>query len=341
MSKASSFDDPSWEDHGRLTIEKLASMGSTLSLPWCPNFAGTVQPGDTFHSNRARSGNPWSAISPFTAESLLYIPLEYRRTEGGSASYKFIETNSAVDTAEHLGVTFGISIGNPFLGASVTGGYDKDVIDNKHASKMSLRASYRSGGVYMAAKPSLNREAIWCLRRCGLSAFKETYGDYYVAGFRIGGDAGLMVSKSTFSSRIIERLSARAEASALLIKVGKTWEKFFHHAAAGAAYSLSAFDTLTAVHVQAHVEMADLEGASAVIANATQQAINLPFRIEQGMESVGFSDTTGTISQQKVYRVLADSNLIVELLLLPITTIREVFEGHLSNTFIENATEDF
>ncbi|KAK6543513.1 hypothetical protein TWF694_000259 [Orbilia ellipsospora] len=321
------------EDNGRMSIETLASNGDAISIPWCPNFTSLLKPGLTFHSKLAKTDSPWSAESPFTAESMQYIPLQYCGEQGGLASYRSIETQSSAHTAEHLGVTLGVSVGCKFLNASVTGGYDKDVLENENASKLSIRASYRAGTVILAGRPQLTKEAIWHLRHGGgLPSFKESYGDYYVAGFRIGGDSGLMVSKSSFSKKVIERLSVQVEATALLVTVGKTYEKFFDSASSGSSFSISAFDTLDAMHTRASVDQS-LDEIGKLWTTATGKTVKLAQRAEERMQEMGLSGGS-IMGQDEVFGVLASSNLIVEILLLPIATLREVVESSYDDGFI-------
>lgn len=77
-------------------------------------------------------------------------------------------------------------------------------------------------------RPRLSKEACAILRSVGgLQEFEKRYGDYYVAGHRLGDDAGVLVSKSRSSKAVDERVSVTASAKLLLITVSKTYEKFF------------------------------------------------------------------------------------------------------------------
>lgn len=65
----------------------------------------------------------------------------YRLDDGGHASFQSIETNNNTTSEDHLGVTFGISVGCPLWNASVTGGYDRDLLENRDGATPSFSLS--------------------------------------------------------------------------------------------------------------------------------------------------------------------------------------------------------
>ena len=61
-------------------------------------------------------------------------------TGGGTASFQNgLSTNSG-SSSDRLSASLGITVGYPFLNASVTGQYDKNVIENKKVSQISADA---------------------------------------------------------------------------------------------------------------------------------------------------------------------------------------------------------
>lgn len=114
---------------GISSIEKSAGLNLPLSLPWDRSLP-KLQPGTTFHSRLSTSADPWSKESPFHQEKLKEISVQYRNDDGGIATYNSTESMSSTSSSEHLSVSFGITVGCKWLNASVTGGYDKDTLDN-------------------------------------------------------------------------------------------------------------------------------------------------------------------------------------------------------------------
>ena len=67
----------------------------------------------------------------------------------------------------------------------------------KQSDKTSIRASVRAGTIELEREPRLTKEAIIEIKYGdGYQGFCERYGDYYLAGYRLGGDTGLMLSSS-------------------------------------------------------------------------------------------------------------------------------------------------
>lgn len=120
----------SYIDDVPITISQSTSLNLPLTLPFVPS-ATAVLPGTTFFSHRASSEDPWGKASPFDPQSLQSISIRYRNDDGGVATFHSSETKNSTTASEHLSVEFGISIGCSWLGASVTGGYDKDTLENQ------------------------------------------------------------------------------------------------------------------------------------------------------------------------------------------------------------------
>jgi hypothetical protein len=62
----------------------------------------------------------------------------------------------------------------------------------------------------------------------GYSRFCEHYGDYYLAGYRIGGETGILISIISFSLRIDETYRVTATLEVLFFDTSKTWIKDLH-----------------------------------------------------------------------------------------------------------------
>lgn len=68
---------------------------------------------------------------------------------------------------------------------------------------MSLRASCRAGCIDLETGPRLTTEAIREIKYGGaFQGYCERYGDYYLAGYRLGADTGLLLSSSGKNSEV-------------------------------------------------------------------------------------------------------------------------------------------
>lgn len=124
---------PAIGDPDRITILQLAEISQPISLPW---FAKTVIPGTTFHSRLSNTGDPFGHTTPFKTESLQKSPLVYRIEDGAECTFYSAETKTKLTSRDHMSLSLGVSVGCSFLNASVTGGYDKDVRENRDVSKL-------------------------------------------------------------------------------------------------------------------------------------------------------------------------------------------------------------
>jgi len=58
----------------------------------------------------------------------------YNNEDGGQATYVSANSDTSSSSSEHLSMSLGLSVGCEFLGASVSGKYDKDVLENTDVS---------------------------------------------------------------------------------------------------------------------------------------------------------------------------------------------------------------
>lgn len=117
---------------------------------------------------------------------------------GTTSSFKKVKTSKESETGDHLSLGFGIGVGLPFLAsASVKGTYDNHIQENKDSDKISLTSTCRAGTIEFQRQPRLTPEAIIEIKYGdGYEGFCRRYGDYYLAGYRLGGDTGILLSAS-------------------------------------------------------------------------------------------------------------------------------------------------
>lgn len=193
----------------------------------------------------------------------------------------------------------------------------------KKLDKSSIRASVRSATVQLERNPRLSHEAMAMLRYDGgYAAFTEKYGDYFVWGYRLGGDTGLLLSSSSFSSKTVESYGIKATVEVLFIEVSKTWTKDFHTFSAGKSMRLLGYDTLSDMNW--NVTTAE-DGIAALVERTdgiTLDAHNILERTLKILEAQNMNDGDELTHAQCEF--LTGSGLAVELVLLPMSALRDV-----------------
>lgn len=111
------------------TDPTAVSTNSFTSNAQCLILPGTDRPlrlGAGFRSDFAKQGsNPWMEENAFDQGTHMIF-------SGYSGSGSYVESSSSGSSthSEHLSVGFGVGIGNDYVGASVTGRYDKNAMSN-------------------------------------------------------------------------------------------------------------------------------------------------------------------------------------------------------------------
>ncbi|KAI8633211.1 hypothetical protein F5Y19DRAFT_471477 [Xylariaceae sp. FL1651] len=226
-------------------ISRQAKAGLPLVLPWGRN---PIRLGTTYHSRLQSTGNPWSDETPFVLSDMHMIPKELHAEFGTTSTFKKLKTTRESETGDHLSLGFGVGVGLPFLASvSVKGTFDQHIQENKDSDKISLNASCRAGTIEFQRQPRLTKEAIIEIKYGGgYEGLCERYGDYYLAGYRLGGDTGILMSASGHSREQIDKYGITATVEVLFISASKHWEKDFRAFSAGRQVRLLGYDTLDA-----------------------------------------------------------------------------------------------
>lgn len=115
------------------------------------------------------------------------------------------------------------------------------------SDKISLNASCRAGTIEFQRQPRLTKEAIIEIKYGGgYEGLCERYGDYYVSGYRLGGDTGILMSASGQRREQVDKYGITATVEVLFVEVSKTWEKDFRTFSSGRQVRLLGYDTLDA-----------------------------------------------------------------------------------------------
>ncbi|KAI1321092.1 hypothetical protein F5Y16DRAFT_389270 [Xylariaceae sp. FL0255] len=226
-------------------ISQQAKQGLPLILPWGRQ---PIRLGTTFHSRLQGTENPWSDETPFVLSDMHMIPKELHAEYGTTSTFKKVKTTRESETGDHLSLGFGIGVGLPFLASvNVKGTFDQHIQENKDSDKISLNATCRAGTIEFQRQPRLTKEAIIEIKYGGgYEGLCERYGDYYVSGYRLGGDTGILMSASGHSREQIDKYGVTATVEVLFVEVSKHWEKDFRTFSSGRQVRLLGYDTLDA-----------------------------------------------------------------------------------------------
>lgn len=194
-----------------------------------------------------------------------------------------------------------------------------------------MKATWRSGTVLFEQPPQLSTEAIEILKGGGLQAFQQAYGDYYVAGLQLGADSVVMVSTSEADKTTTERYAVTVRATVLVYSAEHVEDKFFTYASATSTVNLSAFDTLSSGRWKVVRQGNDVEAMRVTAAYCANLATDLPWRVEQKLKEIGIKP--GTTVTRGDCMTMCRSGLIVEVVLLPVSTLREV-QRHINSEII-------
>jgi hypothetical protein len=195
--------------------------------------------------------------------------------------------------------------------------------------KMSSRSKTRVGSIRFADPPSLSSEALRVLRRKSklgpsenAAIFTNKYGDYYVAGVRIGGDSAVMLSCGSQSIDRAEHLHAELEGHFLGLGVDDTIDKM--SAASGSNYNfrLDSFDSLQAQVISLTASDAtSYSKLKTVAAQSIKTTLSLRSRVRDAAERAQ------CVLKEPVpaagYDTIFQAGLVVELVLLPYAALKD------------------
>jgi hypothetical protein len=113
------------------SLSNITDAGHAFSIPW-DHQVRAVMAGFDSAGMKEKEG-PWKLSSPFelSGSSLSAIVPD---TRGGIASFRDGFSTQSGASTEHLSAALGITVGYPFLNASVSGKYDKKVMMNNNVS---------------------------------------------------------------------------------------------------------------------------------------------------------------------------------------------------------------
>lgn len=94
--------------------------------------------------------------------------------------------------------------------------------DAHQSDKISLNSSCRAGTIKFQREPRLTKEAIIEIKHGGgCKGLCKKNGDYYPAGYRLGGDTGILLSASGHRREQIDKYGVTATVTVLFVSASK------------------------------------------------------------------------------------------------------------------------
>jgi hypothetical protein len=122
---------PAWLQHipaDDNEIARCAAQRLPIILPWGKK---RMRIGTCYDSRLQATGDPFLDANPFILSDLYMISKTLHPETGTESSFNSVTTSRLVETADHLSLGFGVSVGLPFLASvSVKGQFDRHLVEN-------------------------------------------------------------------------------------------------------------------------------------------------------------------------------------------------------------------
>ncbi|KAF5632066.1 hypothetical protein F52700_6584 [Fusarium sp. NRRL 52700] len=206
----------------------------------------------------------------------------------------------------------GVGVGTSFLGASISGKYDKAVATMQDTSKDSVSVRYADSlhQLKLNSQP-LTTEARQVLREYGPEAFETMFGTHFVSGFVIGCESGYCISMQTDKRDERDEFSLIAEIHFLFWSVSveaKLAEKV--ETSLKMKPTITSYDTLEAIFEQSGTN-ADLTAD-----RFAESSMEIRQRIKSLEARVATAKAAGKLD-----------HLILEIVVSPWAALKEWHEG--------------
>jgi hypothetical protein len=156
-----------------------------------------------------------------------------------------------------------------------------------------------------------------------INEFRQTYGDFYIAGFRIGAVNDTTISGELVNKSFFEAKRAELKVKALFVTVNKSINDVSQSGSDTGGVRVSAFDSLTAFYSNfvARTYEDSLRVGEVAYENK-QRAMTIASRAADILYKEFSLGHEGTVYQVDVDR-LCDRGFVTELLLAPFSSLRE------------------
>ncbi|KAJ4855454.1 uncharacterized protein T069G_11012 [Trichoderma breve] len=302
-------------------VVQQALTRSPIRLPW---QARVLPLGMFFRSAATANGeNPFSMQSAWDTDSLISAPIEFTANDG-NCSFRSSEVMSSSASTDHLSVGAGVGIDLPCLEGSVSVHYDQDVMENRDSNKASVTTSYRAGTVAFMRPPELSPDAFDVLYGQGIDAFSAIYGDFYVGGYRIGGDTSVLFSTDASSRSESETKRVNIDVETWLGDYHEEWSTSSSSTEHSTLVHVSAYSTIEQALISQAVQMGTPEFRAATEKGRaiSQRARGLEDSVAKILKEVGVRE--GRLVTREQCAQLCRRAVVVELLLVPVECLRQI-----------------
>jgi hypothetical protein len=114
------------------SLSHLTDAGHAFQIPWDRQVRPILIGFDS--ADMQKLDGPWKLSSPFDLPGTM-LSAVVPDTSGGIASFRDGFSTQSGASTEHLSAGLGITVGYPFLNASVSGKYDKQMMQNSSVSR--------------------------------------------------------------------------------------------------------------------------------------------------------------------------------------------------------------
>ncbi|KAF4466988.1 hypothetical protein FALBO_6137 [Fusarium albosuccineum] len=302
------------------TLRYALSTQVPIVIGWtkAPMEIGTSFFAPADKNGKARFGNKGEGA--FDHQDLSSTPLVFKR--GSSGGHIETTASSSGSSQERVHADISAQIGGKFLGGSGRGQYDSNAAKSAGAIQSSTRVYYHCGRVSLWTLPRLSEKALHILRTAKEPAktFSATFGDYFVAGYLLGGGNVSMFSGAGGSESRSKRLNIDVEVHLAFIKSKDKIHEESSMSAQAAAGTISVYDSLTDQHTEQPI--GNIDSAFALWEDNKIRAEKLQDRVAAELSKMDLHDDDTIIPHTKCDE-LCRSGLVLELLMLPWTGLRD------------------
>ncbi|KAF5009285.1 hypothetical protein FDECE_4497 [Fusarium decemcellulare] len=300
---------------------------------------GSVGDDDLDAINAVRGDNSWTltrdswlagrSSAKTAGDSPFWGPSAFQPA-GGFESLKFTSisktiwkqaiTTEAKRDSTHFSGSLGIGIGRSFLGASVTGQFDKFVDQcqdlRSQACKDSASTKYMDSIVRPKTQRRFSEAAKRLLQEHGPEMFETVFGTHFVSGFVLGCESGYLISlqedreEERNSFTLIGEIHALFWSVSASTKVAENFHSSFQH-----KLRITSYDTLNEGLESGQEEM------------SWDQFVQRSMRIRERLKSVE-KRVSQAKTRLKSFRADPGSELVLEILLSPWNILEEWQAGN-------------
>ncbi|KAK3933941.1 hypothetical protein QBC46DRAFT_274799 [Diplogelasinospora grovesii] len=315
------------------SLRYAATCQTPITLPWGREFISLGTSLSVSREDGVKSKFLDKSLSAFSQTSLQRSRLVLESASGGDTSTA--ESTGVASSREHLDCSITGQIGGSFIGAKGRANYETSAANDASDVKFSFRTTYRGGMVRFLQEPAFSDEAVDLLRssndgRAAQQAFRDKYGEYYVAAYILGGSNATLMGGMAASAASSRDLTGSFTVTAFWVSKTKTFEEHERNATATAAATMAGYDSLQGCdEKQEAKDPTSYSNLMQFAGDNKGRGWRLAGRVEAKTAEMGLgAGGRSCISWGKCDEICREG-LVVELLLLPYSGLRQYVEAFL------------